>query len=100
MFFCFAVHVLISYELGGRPDVMKLITEVYATWGAEVVFITSNWGGNKEMMEGCKAAGIPAFVSLFDHHLVSVSFGTVSNTRSRARYGTSSPLIWPENRKE
>ncbi|KAK0212519.1 hypothetical protein DFS33DRAFT_1282269 [Desarmillaria ectypa] len=47
---------------GGRPDVMKLITETHKSWGAEVVFITSNWAGNKEMMEGCKAAGIPAFV--------------------------------------
>lgn len=42
---------------------MRLIKEVYESWGAEVVFITSNWQGNKEMMEGCKEAGIPAFVS-------------------------------------
>ncbi|SJK97853.1 related to non-ribosomal peptide synthetase [Armillaria ostoyae] len=55
-----------SKERGGRPDVMKLITEAYTTWGAEVVFITSNWGGNKEMMQGCKAAGIPAFGTLWD----------------------------------
>ena len=44
---------------------MKLIKEVYASWGAEVVFITSNFEGNKEMMEGCKEAGIPAFVRHF-----------------------------------
>ena len=42
---------------------MKLIKETYVSWNAEVVFITSNWQGNKEMMEGCKEAGIPAFVS-------------------------------------
>ena len=42
---------------------MMLIKEVYVYWKAEVVFITSNWQGNKEMMEGCKEAGIPAFVS-------------------------------------
>jgi hypothetical protein len=41
---------------------MKLIQEVYVSWGAEVVFITSNFQGNREMMEGCKAVGIPAFV--------------------------------------
>jgi hypothetical protein len=41
---------------------MKLIKEVYTSWGAEVVFITSNFQGNTEMMEGCKEAGIPAFV--------------------------------------
>ena len=43
---------------------MKLVREAYHAWGAEVVFITSNYQGNKEIMEGCKAEGIPAFVSL------------------------------------
>ncbi|KNZ74883.1 hypothetical protein J132_05882 [Termitomyces sp. J132] len=51
-----------SKQRGGRPDVMKLIKETYVSWGAEVVFITSNYQGNQEMMEGCKEAGIPAFV--------------------------------------
>ena len=48
---------------GGRPDVMKLVREAYYAWGAEVVFITSNYQGNKEIMEGCKSEGIAAFVS-------------------------------------
>ena len=43
---------------------MKLVKDAYHAWGAEVVFITSNWAGNQEIMEGCKEAGIPAFVSL------------------------------------
>lgn len=43
---------------------MKLIKDAYHAWNAEVVFITSNWQGNKELMEGCKEAGIPAFVRL------------------------------------
>lgn len=43
---------------------MKLIKETYDSWGAEVIFITSNMGGNTEMMEGCKKAGIPAFGTL------------------------------------
>jgi len=55
-----------SKERGGRPDVMKLLKETYISWGAEVVFITSNFGGNKEMMEGCKKEGIPAFGTLWD----------------------------------
>ncbi|KAF5316939.1 hypothetical protein D9611_003994 [Ephemerocybe angulata] len=55
-----------SKERGGRPDVMKLIREVYHSWEAEVVFITSNFQGNKEMMEGCKEANIPAFGTLWD----------------------------------
>jgi len=55
-----------SRERGGRPDVMKLIKEAYYSWGAEVVFITSNWAGNKEMMRGCMKEGIPAFGTLWD----------------------------------
>jgi hypothetical protein len=41
-----------------------LVAAIYKEWNAEVVFITSNWGGNMELMEGCKRLGIPAFVSL------------------------------------
>jgi hypothetical protein len=43
---------------------MKLVKDAYDSWGAEVVFITSNYQGNGELMEGCKRLGIPAFVSL------------------------------------
>jgi len=64
MLFLKIIFVLISsVSQGGRPDVMKLIKEAYMSWNAEVVFITSNRAGNQEMMEGCKEAGIPAFVS-------------------------------------
>ncbi|KAF8233328.1 hypothetical protein L208DRAFT_899095 [Tricholoma matsutake] len=55
-----------SKQRGGRPDIMKLIKDVYSSWGAEVVFITSNFQGNEEMMQGCKEAGIPAFGTLWD----------------------------------
>jgi hypothetical protein len=41
---------------------MRLVKEIYASWRAEVVFITSNSQGNQEIMEGCMEAGIPAFV--------------------------------------
>ena len=59
---------------GGRPDVVKLVKEVYHSWGAEVVFITSNWAGNQELMEGCKSAGIPAFVSSIQPNGSSMKF--------------------------
>ncbi|TFK72520.1 hypothetical protein BDN72DRAFT_836089, partial [Pluteus cervinus] len=55
-----------SKERGGRPDTMKLVKEAYDVWNAEVVFITSNWIGNEEIMQGCKAVGIPAFGTLWD----------------------------------
>jgi len=51
---------------GGRPDTMKILKEVYQSWNAEVVFITSNYIGNSEMMQGCKEAGIPHFGTLWD----------------------------------
>ncbi|KAF9466387.1 hypothetical protein BDZ94DRAFT_1158111 [Collybia nuda] len=51
---------------GGRPDTMKILKEAYQTWNAEVVFITSNYIGNTEIMQGCKEAGIPAFGTLWD----------------------------------
>ena len=54
-----------SKQRGGRPDVMKLVRDAYYSWKAEVVFITSNYQGNQELMEGCKSEGIPAFVSIF-----------------------------------
>lgn len=38
---------------GGRPDTVKLLTETYIDFGAEVVFITSNRLGNDDMMQGC-----------------------------------------------
>lgn len=72
-----------SKQRGGRPDTMKLVKEAYHTWKAEggisrwlvnrsclsilsVVFITSNYIGNSEIMQGCKEAGIPAFGTLWD----------------------------------
>ncbi|CDO70704.1 hypothetical protein BN946_scf184798.g19 [Trametes cinnabarina] len=55
-----------SKARGGRPDTMKILKDVYKSWNAEVVFITSNYVGNSEMMQGCKEAGIPCFGTLWD----------------------------------
>ncbi|KAL5529069.1 hypothetical protein ACEPAG_5043 [Sanghuangporus baumii] len=55
-----------SKARGGRPDSMKILKEAYYSFGAEVVFITSNYIGNSELMEGCKEAGIPCFGTLWD----------------------------------
>jgi hypothetical protein len=55
--------------VGGRPDTMRLVKEIYASWRAEVVFVTSNPQGNQEIMEGCMELGIPAFVGLPCHIL-------------------------------
>jgi len=55
-----------SRKEGKRPDTMQLIRDTYESWGAEVVFITSNLQGNQEMMEGCRSEGINAFGTLWD----------------------------------
>ena len=41
-------------------------TVIALTQPSVVVFITSNYIGNSELMEGCKEAGIPAFGTLWD----------------------------------
>ena len=43
-----------SKKEGGRPDAVRLLKETWASFGAEVIFITSNKQGNDEMMQGCR----------------------------------------------
>ncbi|KIY63704.1 hypothetical protein CYLTODRAFT_457867 [Cylindrobasidium torrendii FP15055 ss-10] len=55
-----------SKARGCRPDAVRLVKDIYDAWGAEVVMITSNAGGNKELMEGLTASKIPCFGTLWD----------------------------------
>ncbi|KAH6974959.1 hypothetical protein BKA56DRAFT_675025 [Ilyonectria sp. MPI-CAGE-AT-0026] len=55
-----------SKKRGGRPDTVQLLRDVYTSFGAEVIFITSNKQGNDEMMQGCLATGMNAFGTLWD----------------------------------
>ncbi|CRK36058.1 Adenylate-forming reductase like protein [Verticillium longisporum] len=55
-----------SKKRGGRPDTLQLLQDVYKSFGAEVIFITSNKQGNDEMMQGCLATGMNAFGTLWD----------------------------------
>ncbi|KAK1763819.1 hypothetical protein QBC33DRAFT_498602 [Phialemonium atrogriseum] len=55
-----------SKKRGGRPDTMQLLKDTWRSFGAEVIFITSNMQGNDEMMQGCRAAGLHAFGTLWD----------------------------------
>lgn len=52
-----------------------------------VVFITSNYIGNSEIMEGCKEAGIPCFGTLWDFvRCYCSSNRAISNTQSSERH--------------
>ncbi|KAL6705995.1 hypothetical protein ACN47E_006097 [Coniothyrium glycines] len=55
-----------SKKRGGRPDSVQLLKDTWTRFGAEVIFITSNMQGNDEMMQGCRAAGLHAFGTLWD----------------------------------
>ncbi|CAE6535541.1 unnamed protein product [Rhizoctonia solani] len=59
-------RILWDSKMAGRPNTVKLIEEVYRSFDAEVVMITSNYNGNREMMVGCRKLGIPAFGTLWD----------------------------------
>lgn len=48
-----------SKKRGGRPDTMQLLKDTWRSFGAEVIFITSNMQGNDEMMQGCRAGTFP-----------------------------------------
>lgn len=50
-----------SKKRGGRPDTVQLLKETWDSFGAEVIFITSNMKGNDEMMQGCRAGKSPLY---------------------------------------
>lgn len=52
-------------ERGGRPDSMRLLKDTWTSFGAEVIFITSNKQGNDEMMRGCQEGVCAVSFSLF-----------------------------------
>ena len=54
-----------SKKRGGRPDTVQLLKDTWESFGAEVIFITSNKQGNDEMMQGC-AAGMLGLPRLFN----------------------------------
>ncbi|GLJ37908.1 hypothetical protein SUGI_0771220 [Cryptomeria japonica] len=50
----------------GRPNVPQMTVDAVKKWGAEVVIVTSNPSGSRDVVNGCKAAGIPAFGPIWD----------------------------------
>ncbi|CAK9133264.1 unnamed protein product [Ilex paraguariensis] len=50
----------------GRPKVAEMSVDAAKRWNAEAVIVTSNPKGSKDVVEACKAAGIPAFGPIWD----------------------------------
>lgn len=50
----------------GRPNVSQLSIDAARNWRAEVVIVTSNPEGSRDVVNACKAAGIPAFGPIWD----------------------------------
>lgn len=73
-----------SKKRGGRPDTMKLLKETWHSFGAEVIFITSNMQGNDEMMQGCRAGAYSLL-----HDLNQITDRPQPDYMYLAPYGTS-----------
>lgn len=50
----------------GRPNVSEMSVEIAQKWGAEVVIVTSNPEGSRDVVNACKKSGIPAFGPIWD----------------------------------
>lgn len=50
----------------GRPNVSQLSVDTARNWETEVVIVTSNPEGSRDVVNACKDAGIPAFGPIWD----------------------------------
>ncbi|KAJ9566009.1 hypothetical protein OSB04_001975 [Centaurea solstitialis] len=50
----------------GRPNVAEMSIAAAKKWGAEVVIVTSNPEGSRDVVNACKSKGIPAFGPIWD----------------------------------
>ncbi|KAJ4703617.1 Transmembrane protein [Melia azedarach] len=50
----------------GRPNVSQMSVDTAKRWGAQVVIVTSNPEGSRDVVDACKAAGIPGFGPIWD----------------------------------
>ncbi|KAA8515149.1 hypothetical protein F0562_018328 [Nyssa sinensis] len=50
----------------GRPNVSQMSVDAARSWRSQVVIVTSNPEGSRDVVKACKAAGIPAFGPIWD----------------------------------
>lgn len=70
---CEAVHnppggttTVIDTAVSGRPKTKEMVLAKAKEWNAKVVVVTSNPIGTNEIVNACKAIGIPAFGPIWD----------------------------------
>ncbi|XP_010913110.1 adenylate-forming reductase 03009 [Elaeis guineensis] len=52
--------------VSGRPNIAQMTIDAARNWKAEVVVVTSNPQGSRDVVNACKAVGIPAFGPIWD----------------------------------
>ncbi|PIA27313.1 hypothetical protein AQUCO_08100038v1 [Aquilegia coerulea] len=52
--------------ISGRPNVSQMSIDAAKKWGAQVVIVTSNPEGSRDVVDACKGVGIPAFGPIWD----------------------------------
>ena len=52
--------------VSGRPNVAEMSVESAIRWNAEVIIVTSNPEGSRDVLRACKRAKIPAFGPIWD----------------------------------
>ncbi|KAF9589550.1 hypothetical protein IFM89_025583 [Coptis chinensis] len=52
--------------ISGRPNVSQMSIAAAKRWGAQVVIVTSNPEGSRDVVNACKGAGIAAFGPIWD----------------------------------
>lgn len=50
----------------GRPNVSQMSVDAARNWGAQVVIVTSNPQGSRDVVNACNSSGIPAFGPIWD----------------------------------
>ena len=59
-------HAIVINTAAGRPDMVALAAQSYHEFGSELVYLTSNPKGTRQLMTGLKKHGIPAFAPIWD----------------------------------
>jgi len=52
--------------ISGRPNVAEMSVNAAIMWNVEVVIVTSNPEGSRDVLRACKRAKIPAFGPIWD----------------------------------